>query len=81
MPKDIQGLRRALIRKAKKQVQLKYSEKDVHIIRAVSLLSDLDNAFNLLAENCIEWYSSNFPEMYSVVRDNEVYLKIVKEIG
>ena len=80
MPEDIQQLRKQLIRKAKKQVQAKYSEKDVNVIRAVSVLGDLDNAFNLLAENCIEWYSAHFPELYSVVRDNEVYLRIV-ELG
>ncbi len=81
MPKDIEQLRKQLIKKAKKQVQVKYSEKDVHIIRAVSAMGDIDNAFNLLAENVIEWYSTHFPELHSVVRDNEVFLKIVKEIG
>jgi len=81
MARDIKQLRSALIRKAKKQVQEHYSEKDVHVIRAVSLLNDLDNAFNLLAENCIEWYASHFPEMHSLVRDNESYLRIVKEFG
>jgi nucleolar protein 56 len=35
----------------------------------------------LLAEHCIEWYGAHFPEMNSVVRDNEAFLKIVKEIG
>jgi nucleolar protein 56 len=81
MAKDINSLRKALIKKAKRQVQVKYSEKDVHIARAVSLLSDLDNAFNLLAENCIEWYSTHFPEMHSLVKDNEAYLAVVKEFG
>ena len=81
MAKTIEQMRRDLINRAKKQVQEKYSEKDVHIIRAVSLLSDLDNAFNLLAENCIEWYGSHFPELQSLVKNNEVYLKIVQEFG
>ncbi len=81
MPKDIKQLRLQLIKKAKKQVQIKYSEKDVHIIRAAGVLQDLDNSFNLLAENCIEWYSAHFPELHSIVRDNEAYLKIVSEIG
>ena len=78
MPKDIEQLRKQLIGKAKKQVQARYSEKDVNVIRAVSVLGDLDSAFNLLAENCIEWYSAHFPELYSVVRDNEVYLRIAE---
>ena len=81
MARDIKQLRQALIKKAKKQVQIKYSEKDVHIIRAVSVLNDLDNAFNLLAEDIIEWYASHFPELHKIIRDNEAYLKIVKELG
>lgn len=81
MDNDIKQLRRALIKKAKKQVQVKYSEKDVNIIRAVSVLNDLDSAFNLLAENVIEWYSAHFPELHKFIRDNEAYLKIVKELG
>jgi len=81
MARDIQALRKQLIRKARKQVQVRYSEKDVHIIRAVSVLNDLDSAFNLLAENVIEWYGAHFPEMHSLVSSNEAFLKIVKEIG
>jgi len=81
MAKDIAQMRKELIKRAKKQVEKKYSEKDVHIIRAVSLLSDLDNAFNLLAENCIEWYGSHFPELNSLVKNNEAYLKIVESLG
>ena len=81
MAKDIDQMRKNLIKRAKKQVQERYSETDVDIIRAVSVLGDLDNAFNLLAENAIEWYGGHFPELYSIVRDNETYLKIVKEFG
>jgi len=81
MAQDIEALRKRLIGRAKKQVQVKYAETDVHIIRAVSVLNDLDNAFNLLAEDCVEWYSSHFPELYSIVRDNEAFLKIVSGIG
>jgi len=81
MAMDIKQLRKQLIGKAKRQVQEKYSEKDVHIIRGVSVLSDLDNSFNLLAENLIEWYGAHFPELYTFVRDNETYLTLVKDLG
>jgi len=81
MPRDIEVMRKALIKRARKQVEQRYSESDVHVIRAVSLLSDLDSVFNLLAESCIEWYGSHFPELGSMVRDNEAFLKIVKELG
>ncbi|MBN2067568.1 MAG: NOP58 family protein [Candidatus Diapherotrites archaeon] len=81
MQDKIQQLRKQLIKKAKKQVQVRYAESDVHIIRAVSLLQDLDAGFNLLAENCIEWYSAHFPELHNIVKDNETYLKLVQELG
>ena len=81
MEQDIAQMRKALIKRARKQVQERYSERDVHIIRAVSVLGDLDNAFNLLAEDCIEWYGAHFPEMNSLVRDNDAFLRIVREIG
>ncbi len=81
MARDIDQLRKSLIKRAKKQVQERYSETDVDIIRAISVLGDLDNTFNLLAENAIEWYGGHFPELQSIVRDNEAYLKIIKEFG
>lgn len=81
MQTDIERLRKTLIKKAKKQVQLHYSEKDVHVARAVSLLEDIDSAFNLLSEDCIEWYATHFPELYPAVKDNSVYLKIVDAFG
>lgn len=77
---ELQKLRKKLISKAKKQVQEKYSGRDVHIIRAVNALEDLDSIFNLLAEHCREWYSVHFPELNLLVSDNENYLKLVSEL-
>lgn len=74
-------LRQKLIQKAKKQVQIRYAESDVHIIRAVSLLQDLDASFNLLAENCIEWYASHFPELQQQLRNNELCLQLICTLG
>ncbi len=83
MPKNekISTLRKKLIKKVKEEVKEKYTGRDVHIIKAVNLLEDLDSIFNLLSEQIREWYSVHFPELNELVRDNEVYLKLVFNLG
>lgn len=78
---DVEELRRKLLKSAREMVRERYSERDVHIIKAVNLLDDLDAAFNLLAEQIREWYGFHFPELAEIVRDNEKYLRLVYEIG
>ncbi len=81
MPDKLLDLRKKLIRKSKKRMQQRYAESDVHIIRAVAVLQDLDNTFNLLAENTIEWYSAHFPELHQLLKDNGQYLQLVCFLG
>lgn len=78
---DIELLRRRLIKRAREDVKEAYAGKEIHIIKAVNLLSDLDNIFNLIAEQAKEWHSINFPELSRIVRDNGVYLGMVQKIG
>ncbi len=70
-------LRKKMLSKAKKGVAEAFTGKDVHIIKAVNLLEDLDESFNILAEQCREWYGIHFPELNSLVRDHESFLKLV----
>lgn len=74
-------LRKRLIKKARDDAKEAYSGREVHIAKAVNLLGDLDNVFNLLAEQLIEWYAVHFPELSREVKDNGVYLKLVYELG
>jgi len=74
-------LRKKLLKKAKTRFQETLSESDVHIIKAVGLLEDLDNTVNLLAEQVIEWHSIHFPEMRPIVQDNESCLKLIYHLG
>ena len=78
---DIRALRKNLIGKAKKQVQEKYSGRETHVIRATAVLQDLDACFNLLAEQCIEWYAMHFPELQKLVKDNQTTLKLIYFVG
>ncbi|GEM_PF-684969 len=77
----IEEMRKNLISAAKKKVQEKYGARDVHIIKSVNLLGDLDGTANLLTEQLREWYSVHFPELGSQVADNMSYLKMVHYIG
>ena len=77
----IEEMRKKLISAAKKKVQEKYEARDVHIIKSVNLLGDLDGTANLLTEQLREWYAVHFPELGSQVPDNTQYLKMVHYIG
>src|SRR3989338_2461432 len=78
---NIEEMRKRLIESAKKKVTQKYEDKDVHIIKSVSILDDIDPISNLLIEQLREWYSVHFPELGDMVSDHDNYLKLVYNIG
>ncbi|KKW00624.1 MAG: Protein implicated in ribosomal biogenesis, Nop56p-like protein [Parcubacteria group bacterium GW2011_GWA2_48_9] len=77
----IDELRKQMLRKAKEDTSVRLSAKDIHVIKAVNVLEDLDSVFNLLAEQIIEWYGSYFPELWREVDNNEKYLRLVYNLG
>ncbi len=81
MAKDMGALRKKLLGKARKKVEEKYSGKEQSIVRAVGLSQDLDDAFNLLAEQVIEWYGGHFPELQRTANNSETYIRLVAELG
>ncbi|MFH1234523.1 MAG: hypothetical protein V1493_02830 [Candidatus Diapherotrites archaeon] len=74
------NLRKELIHKARRQVIEHYTGRDVHVIRAINVLEDIDFVFNLLFEDVREWYSVHFPELEKMVKGNETYLELVAKI-
>jgi len=52
---DKTELRRRLLKKTSQQIDENLSEKEVHIIRAIGLVDDLEEINNLLKENLEEW--------------------------
>src|SRR3989344_7685801 len=81
MMDKMQELRRRMLKKAKEDTSVKLSAKDIHVIKAVNIIEDLDAVFNLLSEQLIEWYGAYFPELTREVRSNETYLKLVYNLG
>ncbi|PIN98743.1 MAG: hypothetical protein COT90_02850 [Candidatus Diapherotrites archaeon CG10_big_fil_rev_8_21_14_0_10_31_34] len=70
-------LKAKLTKKTKERVAETFTAKDVHVIKAVSLIEELDKMTNLISENTREWYSTHFPELNSLVEDNDIYLNLV----
>ena len=48
-------LRKQMLKKTREKIEEKFAGKEIHIIKAVNLLSDLDSVSNLLMENLSEW--------------------------
>lgn len=69
-------MRKNLLKKAKQRIGEKTSEADIQIIKSINLQEDLENVFNLLSEQLIEWYGYSFPELRQSIRDNELLLKV-----
>jgi len=78
--KKINQLRKQLIQRTKKQLREHYAGRDVHIIRAINALEDIDSVFNLLFEDVREWYSVHFPELERLVKGNETFLQLVARL-
>jgi nucleolar protein 56 len=74
---DKNKLKEKLTKKTKEKVKEAFTGKDVHIIKAVALIDELDKMANLIAENAREWFGFHFPELNSLVEDNETFLKLV----
>lgn len=48
-------LRKQMMKKTREQINEKFAGKEIHIIKAVNLLGDLDSINNLMRENLNEW--------------------------
>jgi nucleolar protein 56 len=71
------SLRKKLIEKAKKRVKEEFLSREIHIIKGINLLEDLDEMFNSLSGQVREWYAIHFPELNRLVKDNELFLELV----
>ena len=77
---NIESLRKKVIEKTKQQVRERLSGKEVHIIKAVNTLEDLDLVFNMLFEDVRDWYSLHFPELFRLVKEPEKSLALIANL-
>jgi len=57
------------------------SGKEVLITQTVQLVGELDTALNGLASRVREWYGLNYPELSRLIRDHQIYCKLITAIG
>ena len=74
---SLEALRRKVLEQTKKKLAEAYTEKDRYVIQAIEALDDVDAVFNLLVARIREWYSLHFPELNTLVKDHEDFLRIV----
>ena len=77
----VSRLRDRLLKKTKGQIRERYEESDIHVIRAIGSVEDLESVFNLLSEDAREWYGVHFPELERITQNNQSFLKLVAELG
>ncbi len=80
---DKKELRRRLLKKAKQQIDENLSGKEVHIIRAIRLLDDLEEVNNLMKENLDEWKKRSPDEiakkMITTLEENQTAIENEKK--
>jgi nucleolar protein 56 len=78
---ETEKLRSQLLGLAKENIKQAYSTSDVHIIKAVNLMDDLDMILNLLTEQLREWMGIHFPELNYLEKSQDRFVELVCELG
>ncbi|PKS04942.1 hypothetical protein jhhlp_008308 [Lomentospora prolificans] len=79
---DINAACRALAHAySRGQVKFNTSRDDVHIIQRSAALEAIDKGLNQWTMRLREWYGSHFPELATIVSDNQTYAKLAQAIG
>jgi len=66
---------------ARRKLRSVAEKRDLLAVHAVRTIDDIDKVINLLIARLREWYSLHFPELDDLVRDHEIYARMVAEIG
>jgi nucleolar protein 56 len=61
--------------------QLRKERKDAILMRAISVVDELDRTANTLSEMLREWYGLYFPEAERLIRDHAQLAKVIHEEG
>ena len=76
MSPDFAKLREQFIKEAKKEIKNSLKE-DYLIIQAISNISEIDKAVNLLVKRLREWYELYNPEFSKSARDHERFVETI----
>lgn len=56
------------------------AERDQSIVQAINAVDELNKTINTLVSRIREWYGLYFPEMEHIIKNNELYAKLVSRI-
>ncbi len=56
-------------------------KRDLLAAQAIRAIDDIDKTVNLFVARLREWYGVHFPELNDLIKDHEVFAKIVHELG
>ncbi len=62
------------------KVREEQQTRDKLAIQVIETINDLDKSANLLVGRLSEWYGLYFPELYKIINDNELFVKILSEV-
>ncbi len=65
----------------RQKLRVEAAERDKLVIKAISMLDELDKFANILSGLIREWYSTHFPELDRLAPEHQTYLKLVLELG
>ncbi|MCD6529959.1 C/D box methylation guide ribonucleoprotein complex aNOP56 subunit [Candidatus Bathyarchaeota archaeon] len=74
-------VREVSIELSKIKVRLAMEKRDALVIKTVQAIDDLEKTSNLLVNRLREWYGLHFPELDSLVKKNETYVRLVNLFG
>jgi len=74
-------VRKVSIELSKIRVRSAMEKRDTLVMKAVQAIDDLEKTSNLLVNRLREWYGLHFPELDSLVKKNETYVRLVSLFG
>ena len=77
----VEALLKVSLNIAKLKVKKAVEKRDLYIAQSISSLDEIDKTINLCVSRLKEWYGFHFPELNEIVKDNYIYVNIVKNIG
>jgi nucleolar protein 56 len=65
---------------SRRGIREKSEKKDQMLTQAILVLDDIDKTYNLFMNRVKEWYGLYFPELASLLNDNDTYIRLVNSL-
>jgi len=65
---------------SRRGIREKSEKKDQMLTQAILVLDDIDKTYNLFTNRVKEWYGLYFPELASLLSDNDTYIRLINSL-